>query len=163
MQRLGVILHSEKKSKCTWLYLLKQKSEVLCAFKNFYTLVCNQYNASVKVFRSANGTEYINRDFNKFLTSRGIIHQTTCVNTVEQNDVAERKNRHLLEVARFLMFMMNVLKFLWGEAIKTTTYLINPMPSRVLNYKTPIECLSVSGTNSFIVPPKLFWLHLFCP
>lgn len=146
-------------SRCTWLYLLKQKSEVLCAFENFYTLVCNQYNASVKIFRSDNGTEYINREFNNFLSSRGIIHQTTCVNTAEQNGVAERKNRHLLEVARSLMFMMNVPKFLWGEAVKTAAYLINRLPSRVLNYKTPIECLS--GTNSFIVPPKVFGCTCF--
>jgi transposase InsO family protein len=146
-------------SKCTWLYLLKQKSEVLCAFENFYTLVCNQYNASVKIFRSDNGTLYINREFNNFLSSRGIIHQTTCVNTAEQNGVAERKNRHLLEVARSLMFMMNVPKFLWGEAVKTAAYLINRLPSRVLNYKTPIECLS--GTNSFIVPPKVFGCTCF--
>jgi hypothetical protein len=81
------------------------------------------------------------------------------VNTAEQNGVAERKNRHLLEVARSLMFMMNVPKFLWGEAVKTAAYLINRMPSRVLNYKTPIECLS--GTNSFIVPPKVFGCTCF--
>ncbi|KAK1684333.1 hypothetical protein QYE76_045181 [Lolium multiflorum] len=146
-------------SRCTWLYLLKQKSDVLSAFKNFHSLVCNQYNANVKIFRSDNGTEYVNSDFNNFLSSRGIIHQTTCVNTAEQNGVAERKNRHLLEVARSLMFMMNVPKFLWGEAVKTAAYLINRMPSRVLNYKTPIECLS--GTNSFIVPPKVFGCTCF--
>ena len=63
-------------SRCTWLYLLKHKSEVLSAFKDFYTLVCNQYNANVKVFRSDNGTEYLNGDFDSFLASRGIIHQT---------------------------------------------------------------------------------------
>jgi hypothetical protein len=57
------------------------------------------------------------------------------------------------------MFMMNVPKILWGEAVKTAAYLINRMPSRVLNYKTPIECLS--GTNSFIVPPKVFGCTCF--
>ena len=122
-------------------------------------MVCNQYNASVKIFRPDNGTEYVNVDFNEYLSSRGIIHQTTCVDTTEQNGVAERKNRHLLEVARSLMFMMNVPKFLWGEAIKTAAYLINSMPSRVLNYKTPLECLT--GSNSFIVPPKIFGCSCF--
>lgn len=146
-------------SRCTWLYLLKQKSEVFPAFKNFYTLVSNQYNACVKIFRTDNGTEYVNRDFNDFLSSHGIVHQTTCVNTAEQNGVAERKNRHLLEVARALMFKMNVPKFLWGEAVKTAAYLINRMPSRILNYRTPVECLS--GVNSFIVPPKIFGCTCF--
>uniref|UniRef100_A0A8R7PAD8 Integrase catalytic domain-containing protein n=1 Tax=Triticum urartu TaxID=4572 RepID=A0A8R7PAD8_TRIUA len=99
-------------SRYTWLYLLKQKCDVLSAFKDFYALICNQYNARVKIFRSDNGTEYVNQEFDYFLASNGIIHQTTCVNTAAQNGVAERKNRHLLEVARSLMFTMNVPKFL---------------------------------------------------
>jgi hypothetical protein len=45
-------------------------------------------------------------------------HQTTCVNTPEKKGVAKRKNRHLNEVARSLMFTMNVPNYLWGEAIK---------------------------------------------
>ena len=52
------------------------------------------------------------------------------------------------------MFTMNVPKFLWGEAIKTATYLINRMPLRVLAHKTPVECLL--NSNEFVVPPKVF-------
>ena len=52
------------------------------------------------------------------------------------------------------MFTMHAPKFLWGEVVKTTAYLINHMPSRILNFKTPIECLS--GSNPFIVTPKVF-------
>jgi transposase InsO family protein len=59
--------------------------------------------------------EYVNQEFEQFLASNGIEHQTTCVNTPQQNGVAERKNRHLLEVACSLMFTMNVPKFLWGK------------------------------------------------
>jgi hypothetical protein len=65
-----------------------------------------------------------------------------------------KKNRHLLEVARSLMFTMNVPKFLWGEVVKTATYSINRMPLRVLSHKTPAECLIYS--NEFVVPPKVF-------
>lgn len=64
--------------------------------------------------------------------------------------MAERKNRHLLEVARSLMFTTNVPKFLWVEAIKTEVYLINRMPLRVLDHKTPAECLLDS--NDYVVP-----------
>jgi hypothetical protein len=52
------------------------------------------------------------------------------------------------------MFTTNIPKFLWGEAVKTATYLINRMPLRILGYKTPAECLFKS--NEFIVPPKVF-------
>ena len=100
------------------------------------------------------GTEYVNQEFEHFLVSNGIEHQTTCVNTPKQNGVAERKNRHLLEVARSLMFTMNVPNFLWGEAVKTATYLINHMPLRVLDNKSPAELLL--NSNDFIVAPKVF-------
>lgn len=146
-------------SRCTWLYPLKYKSEVFSAFKDFYALVGNQYSARVKVLRTDNGTEYVNRDFDNFLSSHGIMHQTSCVNTAAQNGVAERKNRHLLEVARSLMFEMNVPKFFWSEAVKTAAYLINRMPSRVLAHKTPMECLT--GANAFTVPPKIFGYTCF--
>ena len=49
---------------------------------------------------------------------------------------------------------MHVPKFLWSEAIKTATYLINRMPLRVLGHRTPSECLL--GNNDFVVPPKVF-------
>ena len=57
------------------------------------------------------------------------------------------------------MLFRSVPKFLWGEAVKTAAYLINRMPSRVLNYKTPLEMLT--GTNHFIVPPKIFGCTCF--
>jgi transposase InsO family protein len=78
-------------SCCTWLYLLKRKSDVFSAFKDFYALLCNQYDAKVKIFRSDNGTEYVNNEFDCFLFANGIIHQTTCVNTSAQNGIAEKK------------------------------------------------------------------------
>jgi hypothetical protein len=85
---------------------------------------------------------------------QGIIYQTTCPRTPSQNGVVERKNHHLLEVARSLMFQMNVPKYLWSEAVMTATYLINRMPSRILNIKSPVELLL--GKCDFRVPPKVF-------
>lgn len=89
-----------------------------------------------------------------YLSNHGILHQTTCPDSACQNGVAERKNRHLLEVVRSLMFSMNVPKYLWSEAVLTATYLINRMPSQVLDWKSPYEILN--GENKYIVPPKVF-------
>jgi transposase InsO family protein len=108
----------------------------------------------MKVLRSDNDTEYTNRAMQDFLRDNDIVHQTTCVNTPEQNDVAERKNRHILEVTRCLLFFMNVLKYLWGEAAQTTTYLINRISLRTVDFSTPFEMLTC--TTSFKVPPKKF-------
>jgi hypothetical protein len=89
-----------------------------------------------------------------FLQDNDIVHQTTCVSTPEQNGVAERKNRHILEVTRCLLFAMNVPKYLWGEAAQTATYLINRMPLRAVEFSTSIEMLTC--TTSFKIPPKKF-------
>ena len=111
------------------------------------------------MIRTDNGTEYVNKEFSTFLSAHGIIHQTSCPDTPPQNGVAERKNRHILEVARSLMFTMNVPKFLWSEAVLTATYLINRTPSRILGMKTPCEMLL--GENKFVVPPKVFGCTCF--
>jgi len=67
------------------------------------------------------------------------VHQSSCPNTPQQNGVAERKNRHLLGVARALLFSSKVPNYLWGEAVLTAAYLINRMPFQVLNFQTPIN------------------------
>lgn len=88
----------------------------------------------------------------------GIYHQTTCTYTPKQNGVAERKNKHLLEVTRAIMFAMNVPRQYWGEALLTATYLINRMPSRILLFKTPREIFLSHFTHTkllFELPFKL--------
>ncbi|XP_057478145.1 retrovirus-related Pol polyprotein from transposon TNT 1-94 isoform X6 [Actinidia eriantha] len=142
-------------SRVTWVYLLKSKSEVFSCFKSFHAMVRTQFDSNIKILRSDNGTEYIDTSFRAFLDDNGILFQTTCVGTPQQNGVAERKNRHLAEVARSLLFTMNVPKYLWGEAILTAAYLINRMPSSVLNFKTPIECLP-SHFHVTSLPPRVF-------
>nr|CAE05707.2 OSJNBb0065J09.3 [Oryza sativa Japonica Group] len=139
-------------SRMTWIYLMKHKNEVLKCFKDFYAFVRNQFNTCVKIIRTDNGKEYVNNEFGSFLSIEGILHQTSCPDTPPQNGVAEKKNRHILEVARSLMYTMNVPKFLWSEAVMTATYLINRTPSRILGMKAPYEM--VFGCNEFIVPPK---------
>jgi hypothetical protein len=141
-------------TRTTWVYVLKNKSDVFDCFKDFHNLIMTQYDARVKIFRTDNGTEYVNKHFDEYLSSYGIIHQTSCPSTSEQNGLAERKNRHLLEITRCIMMAMNVPKYLWSEAVMTAAYLMNRMPSRVLKNKTPIECLT--GETTYVVPPKVF-------
>jgi Integrase core domain len=129
-------------SRATWLYLLNSKTEVFPIFKDFAKLISTQYNTQIRILRTDNGTEYINNNFRDFLSNMGIIHQTTCVGTPEQNGIAERKNRHILEVTRSLMFQSKIPKYLWSDAILTATYLINRLPSVVLEYKSPLETLN---------------------
>ena len=63
-----------------------------------------------------------------------------------------------------LMFHANVPKYLWGDAILTSYYLINKMPTRVLNYETPLQTLKKSFPNTCLInnlPLKLFGCAVF--
>ncbi|XP_028074529.1 uncharacterized protein LOC114276892 [Camellia sinensis] len=95
--------------------------------------------------------------FRAYLEARGILYQTSCVGTLEQNGVAERKNRHLLEAARALMFTMHVPKPHWGDAVLTATYLINRMPSSVLHFQRPLDLLPCMSIHLVSLLPKPFF------
>ncbi|RVW78478.1 Retrovirus-related Pol polyprotein from transposon TNT 1-94 [Vitis vinifera] len=100
----------------------------------------------------------------EFLAQEGIVHLSSCVDTPQQNGITERKNRHLLEVARSLMFSMNVPKLFWGQAVLTAAYLINRMSFRVLKFQTPCQTLLKSFPTTRListVPPKIFGCSVF--
>ncbi|KAL0745175.1 hypothetical protein Bca101_100791 [Brassica carinata] len=134
----------DEKSKYTWLTLIPSKDRVLDAFKNFQAYVTNHYHAKIKIFRSDNGGEYTSHAFKSHLAKHGIVHQTSCPYTPQQNGVAERKNRHLMEVARSMMFHANVPKRFWSDAVQTACYLINRVPTKILKNLSPFEVLNKS-------------------
>ena len=111
---------------------MKEKSKTSQIFKNFHAMVRTQFQMNIQVLKNDNARDFFNSTLGPFLLSNGIVHQSTCVDTPQQNGVAKRKNRHLLEVARSLLFMFNIPKRFCGEAVLTTTYLINRMPYRIL-------------------------------
>ena len=63
--------------------------------------------------RSDNGREYLSHSFKKFMASRGILHQTSCAYTPQQNGVVERKNRHLVETTRTILIHGDVHQRFW--------------------------------------------------
>ncbi|XP_033131597.1 uncharacterized protein LOC117126729 [Brassica rapa] len=93
---------------------------------------------------SDNGGEYTGHAFKDHLTSHGILHQTSCSYTPQQNGVAERKNRHLIEVARSMMFHTSVHKRYWSDDVMSACYLINRIPTKILADQSPFEVLNKS-------------------
>ena len=86
-------------TRCTWVYLLKNKSETQVYLPQFASMVLTQFDCKIKTIRSDNGTEFYLKEF---FHSNGILHQLTCVDTPQQNAVVERKHQHILNVARAL-------------------------------------------------------------
>ncbi|XP_068344208.1 uncharacterized protein [Pyrus communis] len=119
-------------TRMTWLYVLKNKSNVSAIFRSFAKMIQTQYSSDIKVLRFDNGGEYINFELSEFLCDQGILHETTCPYTPQQNEVEERKNRHILETACALLLEASVPSCFWPEAVTYVVYVINHMPSRVV-------------------------------
>ncbi|XP_056170478.1 uncharacterized protein LOC130138917 [Syzygium oleosum] len=84
-------------ARMTWLYLMKHKNEAEAIFRTFHCMIQTQFGAKLQVLRSDNGGEYLSKPLATYFQEHGLIHETSCPQTPQQNGVAERKNRHLLE------------------------------------------------------------------
>jgi len=91
------ILFIDDCTRLSWLYLMKHKSEVFDVFIKFYNMVLTQFNTKIQILRSDNGGEYLSKKIGSFISQNGLIHQTTCSDTPQQNGVAERKIEHFLK------------------------------------------------------------------
>ncbi|KAI3815242.1 hypothetical protein L1987_14903 [Smallanthus sonchifolius] len=85
--------------------------------------------------------EYTTNDFTQLLTSYGTIHQSSCTDTPQQNGVAERKHRHLMETARSFLLSAEVPSVFWGEALLTAQHVINRIPTSHNDGMSPFESL----------------------
>ena len=159
------ILFIDDKSRYTWIYILQKKSEALEVFKIFKSLAENLSGRKIKIFRTDNGTEYLSKAFQNFLKEHGIQHQTTIPYTPQQNGVAERANRTIVECARTMIHAQGLGKEFWGEAVVTATYLKNRSPTKSTdNNRTPYEVwtgrkpslghLQIFGCTAYTFIPK---------
>ena len=90
-----------------------------------------------KSLHSNNGGEYVDKEITDFCAKEGIRREWTAPYNLEQNGVAERKNRTIVEAARAMMYDPDMPKFLWAEACNTTVYVQNRTPHRALGKITP--------------------------
>ena len=141
-------------TRFTWFFLLKRKHEVLSVFKHFKALVKNQFSTKFNLLRIDNGTEYTNYAFQAFCLCNGILYQTSCPHSPQQNRVSKRKHRHIVEIGLSLLYRFDLPYNYWSYAFSTAMFLINRLPSFVLNFKSPLEVL-------YSKPPPLKALKAF--
>ena len=134
-------------SRYGYLYLIKEKAESLDKFKIFRTEVEKQLGKVIKVVRSDQGGEYYGKhgdtgqlkgSFAKYIEDSGIVAQFTMPGSPEQNGVAERRNRTLMEMVKSMISRTNLPGFLWGEALKTALCILNRVPTKAVPL-TPFE------------------------
>ena len=134
-------------SRYMYLYMLHNKNEALDAFKVFKAEVEKQCGKQIKIVRSDRGGEYYGRytedgqspgPFAKFLQEHGIVAQYTMPGSPDQNGVAERRNRTLLDMVRSMLSSSKLPRSLWSEALKTAVYILNRVPTKAVP-KTPFE------------------------
>ena len=128
-------------TRFTWLYPFIYKSEAYSIFCKFKVFVENQFNSSIKIFKTNNGWEYDKNEFQFLLSTHGIHHQKSCPHTSPQNGVAERKHRHIVETGLTLLSTASLPPHFWAHAFTTAVYLINRMPSVTTTHKSPFELL----------------------
>ena len=134
-------------TRATWTHLIKYKSDVVSVIKQFLLYVELHFSTKVLVIRFDNAQELCEGDIKQVYRNNGIVHETSCTNTPQQNGVVERKHRHLLATARSLFFQAKLPLQYWGEALLCATYLINRMPLKPLFNKTPYEKLYNSAPD----------------
>lgn len=126
-------------SRKVFCYFLKYKSEVYDRFTEFKNKVENQTERKIKYFRTDNGTEYTSTKFDTLFKNAGIQHQLTTPYTPQQNDIAERYNRTIIERAKCLLFDAKLSKTFWAEAVNMAVYLINRTVNANSGRATPEE------------------------
>ena len=142
---LYALMFTDDFSRYITVYFLKHKSETLRKFQEYVSIMENYCGKklkklSIKTLRSDNGGEYTSNKFVKYCSEIGVSREFSTAYCPEQNGVAERFNRTIVESARSMLHHAKLPLQFWAEAVNTAVYLRNRCPTVSLEAKTPFEC-----------------------
>ena len=118
---------------------LREKSKAFEKFKWYLARVEKEIGKRLKFLRLDRGGEFISHEFNNFCIEKGIKRQVWTPGTPEQNGIAERRNRSIMDCARTLMIEKNIAIKYWKEAISTVVHTLNWVQLKKDSFKTPYE------------------------
>ncbi|GKA81553.1 putative reverse transcriptase domain-containing protein [Tanacetum coccineum] len=145
-------------SRFSWTFFLRTKDETSAILKDFIRQIENQLNQKVKIIRCDNGTEFKNKEVIEFCGLKGIKREYSNARTPQQNGVAERKNRTLIEAARTMLADSFLPNTFWAEAVSTACYVLNRVLVTKPHNKTPYELLT--GKTPIISYIRPFGCHV---
>ncbi|KAM7488108.1 hypothetical protein LguiB_025592 [Lonicera macranthoides] len=129
-------------SRKTWIYFLVEKSEAFATFKIYKNRVEKEIGSYIKCLRTNRGGEFTSQEFIDFCNENGIRRQLTAAYTPQQNGVAERKNRTIMNMVRSMLSEKKIPKTFWPEAVNWTVHVLNRSPTLTARSKTPEEAWS---------------------
>nr|GEV50642.1 ribonuclease H-like domain-containing protein [Tanacetum cinerariifolium] len=126
-------------SRFTWTFFLRTNDETSNILRNVITEIENLKDLKVKIIRCDKQEEFKNKEMNEFCTKKGIRREFSNARTPQQNRVAERKNRILIEAARTMLADAKLPVTFWAEAVNTVCYVQNRVLVNKSQNKTPYE------------------------
>ncbi|RVX23193.1 Retrovirus-related Pol polyprotein from transposon RE1 [Vitis vinifera] len=133
------VLFVDDHTRFSWLYLLASKDQAISAFLQFKVMIETQFDTKVRMLQTDWGGEF--QAFTNTLCKFGILHRVSCPSTSQQNGRVERKHRHVVEVGLSLLAHASIPLKYWPFAFQSALYLINRLPSSVLNFSSPYKTL----------------------
>lgn len=152
-------------TRYSYVYLISHKSEALKCFRRYLNMVENQIDRKVKTLRTDRRREYMSEEFNELRNDKRIIRQLSIPNTPQQNAIANRRNRTLLEMVRSMMAQGNLPISYCGDALLTATYIQSRISSKFVpttTYKLYIgRSLNFSFLPISMIPQVSLknWVH----
>ncbi|GJX20596.1 putative ribonuclease H-like domain-containing protein [Tanacetum coccineum] len=139
MKKMYCLVVTDDFSRFSWVFFLATKDETSEILKSFISGIENLIDLRVKVIRCDNGTEFKNRVMNEFCEMKGIKREFSVARTPQQNGVAKRKNRTLIEAARTMLAGSKLPTTFWTEAVNTACYVQNRVLVIKPHNKPPYE------------------------
>ncbi|GJR18863.1 putative ribonuclease H-like domain-containing protein [Tanacetum coccineum] len=153
MHKKYCLVVTDDYSRFTWVFFLTTKDETSEILKNFIKEIENLVDLKVKIIRSDNGTEFKNKVMDDFCREKGIKREYSVARTPQQNGVAKRRNRTLIEAARTMLADSKLPTTFWAEAVSTACYVHNRVLVVKPHNKTPYELFrGFKPTLSFMRP-----------
>ncbi|GJT70650.1 putative ribonuclease H-like domain-containing protein [Tanacetum coccineum] len=138
MNKKYCLVVTDDYSRFTWVFFLASKDETSGILKSFITEIENLVDKKVKIIRCDNGTEFKNRVMSEFCEKKGIKKEFSVARTPQQNGVAERRNRTLIEAARTMLADSKLPTTFWAEAVNTACYVQNKTSRNLMEDMLPL-------------------------